>query len=91
MPDRELLLNTIKKTYGTSARLIKAQEIHLSLADPLRQVIVYEFSLSQPSLACYAWQIPDPQTGTPRIHTVLAIPPIASPLDAVRSVIPLSP
>lgn len=85
--EQAALAKAIRDLHGCNARLREVAVVK----DSFRENVVWEgavhvFDVDHPKTkTCFAWSSPVEGSDRRKIYTVLAIPPVLSPLDAVRA------
>lgn len=88
--DTESLRDAIEHMHGGKARLVQSVPVNETFEGaPVWQGVVHVFDLEDNPEAdrAYAWSSPIEGSAKRRIFAVLQIPPITSPVEAVRAAI----
>ena len=88
--DTKSLQEAIEHMHGGAARLAQSVPVNEAFEDePVWQGVVHVFDLANNPMAdrAYAWSSPIEGSDKRRIFAVLHIPPITSPVEAVRAAI----
>jgi hypothetical protein len=84
----ESLKDAVEGLHGGTATFVQAVPVHEEFEGaPVWEGVVHVFELAGNDKAAraFAWSSPTEGNLTRRIYAVLAIPPINSPVDAVRA------
>ena len=81
------LCNAVESTHECSASLREAVPVLEKFnGRPVWEGVVHVFDVDHPDTnTCYAWSSPIDGTDRRRFYAVLGIPPINSPVDAIRA------